>query len=225
MLPVPGRPCPVASWVLVVGVVTAVGGCAQLPRDPPEAGAGERLWALHQARVAAVSSWRVEGKISIRRDERLWRAGLDWFHDGNGNRVNLLGPGGRTLMRLSDNPRGVSARDSKGRAYHADTFEELVADTLGVELPASSLRYWVAGLPDPRFHSEFTHVNHSGVMREFKQQGWRVKYLDYRPVRYPVSRVFELPSLLTLNRDDMEVTVAVKRWSLIKFDGPVEHTI
>ena len=217
--------CRTASWMLAASMAVAGGGCAKPAQDVSVPEADDRLWALHSMRVKAVSSWRFEGKISIRRDERLWHAGLNWLHDSDGDSMDLLAPGGRMLARLRNRPEGVSARDSKGRAYSADTFEELAADVFGVEVPVSSLRYWIAGLPDPRFQTDFMRVDSGGLMRELEQQGWQVDYLNYHSVESAAPDMLELPSLLALTRWDLKVTVAVSRWRLIRFGGADEHTV
>ncbi len=212
--------------ILAAGWIAGAGGCAGLPGETPVADVGdERLWALHQIQVAAVSSWRLEGKVSVRRDNRLWGVGLNWTHDKDGDDMNLLGPGGRMVARLQNRPHGASAVDNKGRRYQAETFEELAAAVLGVEVPVSSLRYWVAGVPDPGAAIEFMRVDQNGRMEALEQGGWRVRYLDYQTAEVASSHPLALPSLLALTRGGLKVTVAANRWRLLKVNHVVERAI
>ncbi len=210
---------------LVAGLTAGAGGCAKLPRDAAAVTGSERLWALHRTRVEGVSSWQLVGEVGIRRAGWRWRAGLSWLHDQTGDRVDLLEPGGRVLMRLHGRADGADATDGKGRVYRAGTFEELVAAVIGVEVPVSSLRHWVAGVPDPRVRVTAMRVDRNGRMQELEQRGWRVNYLHYRPVAAAALSALELPSLLTLNREGLEVTVATSRWRLLDLNPAVERTI
>ncbi len=215
-----------AVSVLAVSLAVGAGGCAKSLHDAPAAAEGdERLWALHRARVEAVSSWRLEGKVSIRRGDRLWRAGLNWLHDQNSDRMKLLGPGGRELVRLSGRSDGAHARDSKGRVYRAETFEELAAELLGAEVPVFGLRYWVVGVPDPGSKIKSMRIDQNGRIEALEQDGWGVRYLSYQTTPSLSLRTIELPSLLVLTRDDLKITVAANRWKLIKFSGNVEREI
>ncbi len=215
----------VAGFVVVAGLVLS--GCAGLPQ-PAESQAAPndaQRWALHRVRVEAVSSWRIQGKVSIRRADRLWQVGLNWLHDAVGDSLDLLGPGGRPVMRLQSRPDGARAVDSKGRRYRAPTFEALAAEALGVEVPVSSLRYWVAGLPAPDARVDSLRLNQDGRLDELEQGGWRVRYLRYRPVVSASLYPLELPSLLALTRGEVEVTVAANRWRLLKFTKDAEQAI
>ncbi len=221
---------PVAATVVVALSIVAgmvLSGCAGLSQRgadriaPDEA----RLWALHRVQVEAVSSWRIQGKVSIRHTDRLWQAGLNWLHDGNGDSMDLLGPGGRPMMRLTSRPGGARATDSKGRSYRAATFEALAAEVLGVEVPVSSLRYWVKGLPAPGARVDSLRLNQDGRLDLLEQNGWQVHYLRYRPVEATSLYPLALPSLLALTRGEVKVTVAANRWRLLKFTGNAARAI
>lgn len=207
---------------LIIGLTGA--GCAGAP-PAPTMGDDTRLWALHRARVEAVSSWRVEGKVSIRHADRLWHAGLNWLHGADGDSLDLLGPGGRAVMRLKSRPGGARAVDNTGRTYRAATFEALAAEVLGVEVPVSSLRHWVAGLPAPGARVESLRLNGDGRLDELEQGGWRVRYLRYHPVETASLSPLVLPSLLVLSRGEVKVTVAANRWRLLKFTDNVEREV
>ena len=120
--------------------------------------------------MEALASWQFEGKVSIRHDDKLWSAGLNWVHDQHRNTMDFLGAGGRVLMRLKSRPDGADARDSKGRVYRAETFEALVAEVLGVEVPVSSLRYWIVGVPDPNVAVKGC-VSHATAMQRVETAG------------------------------------------------------
>lgn len=206
---------------LIVGAAAGLmaGGCAKPPPALSLTGDEEHLWALHRTRVEAVSAWRVEGKVGIRNAGRLWQGGVHWLHEEGGDSMDLLEPGGRTWMRLSGRAGSARAVDGTGRAYRAESFDELAADVLGVEVPVSSLRYWIVGVPAPGAPISSARINRDGRAGEFDQNGWRVSYLEYRPVEIPSLQPLALPSLLVLTRGGVKVTVAAKRWRLLKFAG------
>ena len=176
-------------------------------------------------RLDAIAAWRLEGKVGIRHSGRLWASGLDWTHAQELERMNLLSPGGRVLVHLQGGASGASARDSKGQVYRAATFEQLAAEVIGVEVPVSSLRYWVLGAPDPAVAAETLRIDGNGRVESFSQRGWQVRYMAYRPTEVAAVPSIDLPLRLVLMRDDLKITFVVHRWRRLQLDRPGKQRI
>ena len=211
------------AWLLAGGLMT-LAACVPPPPDLA-ARDGGRLSAFHQARVGAISSWQLQGKVSILHDGKLWRAGLNWLHAEDSDRVNLTAFGGRTLMRLHNHPDGASAMDSRGKVYRGASFGELVAEMLGVDVPIENLRYWVVGMAAAGPGADATRFNQDGSTQVFHQDGWEVRYLQYRSVQHPLLKRVMMPVSLVLTRDDLKLTLVVQRWQLLQFKASVEEVV
>ena len=213
---------PAPRLLLLAGGLVTLVACAPSPPEIAEPDRGH-LAALHQAQVEAISSWQLHGKVSILRDGKLWRAGLNWLHAEDSDRINLLSSGGRTLMRLQHSQGAASAIDNRGRTYHAASFRELVAKTLDADVPMEHLQDWVVGKPGAS--SGLLSLNQDGSLAAFQQAGWEVRYMRYQSVQHLLLGRLMLPTLLVLTRDDLKLTVSVQRWQLLRFKASVEEMI
>ena len=214
----------ISRALLLAGALTALAACAPSPPDVADEDR-IRLSALHQTRVNAVSSWQLQGKVSILRDGKLWHTGVNWLHSEDGDRLNLTAIGGRTLMRLHNHREGASAMDSRGRTYRAASFRELVARAFGADVPVENLRYWVVGTVADGSGAGVFRLNRDGSLKALRQDGWEVRYLRYRPAQHPLLSRVMMPALLEVSRGDLKLTVAVRRWQLLRFKAAVEEVI
>ena len=81
------------------------------------------------------------------------------------------------------------------------------------------------GIPSPASQARSMRMGENGLVEQFVQNGWNVRYLAYRQVEFLALQSIELPSLLSLSRDSWKVTIATKGWRLIKFTRLTDQII
>ena len=190
--------------VLSVALLVALPGCAGGPwrgAPRPSDGAGPP--------DDVVPEWRATGKIVARvdKEDRRWGASIDWRQKREQFRIRLSGPFGQGALQLKGRPGEVELRTPEGERRSAPTVSALLADELGWDLPAESLRHWVTARARPGVPVEDWSLDGSGRLASLVQQGWRVGY-EYGAD----SGKHSLPERVTLNGDGVELRIAIRNW-------------
>lgn len=173
-----------------------------VPVDDPE-----RVWAEHQARLAAIDQWSAVGKLGIQSAQDSWSAGLSWNQDGDSYRLRLSGPLGQGLMELRGSPGAVELRTSDDDVYRARSAEALMQTHAGWQVPLSGLRYWILGRPDPQAGIDDLALDPGGRLAELGQLGWHIRYERYAEFDGVV-----LPTRLTMENSKLRAKLAVRTW-------------
>ena len=176
-------------------------GCATPgPAPPPD---------FHdlQQQLLGLQSWRVEGKIGLRREGKGNSALLSWQQNADHYKIRLSGPLGIGTVTIEGDDTGVEVRNKQG-VFHAPSPEQLMLEQTGWQIPLSQLRYWARGLPaaDLPLYDERIEA---GRLQQLVQGGWDIEYRDYQRVDD-----LWLPSRITLSRAETTLTLLLKRWQL-----------
>jgi outer membrane lipoprotein LolB len=173
-----------------------------VPVDDPE-----RVWAEHQARLAAIDRWAAVGKLGIQSAEDSWTAGLSWLQDRDSFTIRLSGPLGQGLMELRGSGQIVEMRTANDGVYRATTAEELMQTHAGWQVPLSGLRHWILGRPDPRARTVELVLDAGGRLAELRQLDWHIRYERYAEFDGVV-----LPTRLTLENTRLRAKLVVRSW-------------
>ncbi len=122
-------------------------------------------------------SWGFSGKISIKVNTSNQNANLLWENVGNDYKILLYGPLGQGKISIEKVGEQLSLKKD-GKVHYADSPEALLFDTTGLELPISSLAYWVRGLTNPEFDAEISE-SFDGKIESIAQHGWNIRYTSY----------------------------------------------
>jgi outer membrane lipoprotein LolB len=194
------------TWL--VSAVLLLTGCAtQPPVEPPSARISQ-LWQQHARAVAAQSDWALSGRIAASSEDDGWSGKLYWQQGREDYRISFNAPSGQGGLLLDGRPQQVEMLTSDGERHVASDAESLLLQTLGWELPLSSLRYWVRGIPVPA--SDDTPVlafDDSGRLTRLRQSDWAVEYPAYRPVNGLM-----LPRKVFLENAEFSVRLVIDRW-------------
>ena len=79
---------------------------------------------------------------------------------------------------------------------------------LGWSMPVRSMRYWLAGIPDPAAVFD-VEVDPDGLPVRIVQRGWDVHYGSWQAVGED-----RLPRKIMLERADLRIRVVAERWVL-----------
>ncbi|OFZ67019.1 MAG: outer membrane lipoprotein LolB [Betaproteobacteria bacterium RBG_16_56_24] len=175
-------------------------GCALLPSAPAPVARPAQSESM---------SFALNGRISVKHQEKHDSAGLRWTHQAQTDEVLLLAPLGQTVARVySDTRRDAqqATLDDGDHHYQADDAESLMEQVLGWHLPLNGLHHWVLGMADPGSPAQIERAG-DGQIKALYQDGWQVRYLKYADAS-PDS----LPARMQLNRDGLQVILLIDEW-------------
>lgn len=155
-----------------------------------------------------IESFRIEGRIAVRRAGESFSAGIDWRHDAQSDEIVVSGPLGQGLARLTSGGGAALLETADQKRYVAADMEGLSEQVFGARLPVSGLGRWVLG------RSAFggaASVDAIGRLAGLSEQGWSIEYL-----RYESESRDALPELLQARREDVEVRLKIDNWSLVR---------
>jgi outer membrane lipoprotein LolB len=98
--------------------------------------------------------------------------------------------------------------DGAGRSLDAAKARAELQQRLGADLPWTSLRYWMLGLPSPDLPAQVTD-SAAAPWRVIEQSGWRIGY-----DAFTTTTGMALPQRFTATQGDVRVRVVVDTWSV-----------
>lgn len=181
--------------------------CATLPAN--QVANNKNLnWPARQRQLKQITNWQASGAIAINTPEQGQTASMSWQqHNQQNYQIDLFGPLGAGRVTLIGKLNQVTLLDN-GKRYQAVTPEALMQQVLGWHLPVANLYFWVRGLPAPQIKAKLKFDQYHHLIT-LQQQGWIVSYQRYTGVKR-----YDLPSLLTLKRNNLQVKLVISQWIL-----------
>jgi len=184
-------------------VAALLAGCQSNPQK--EAGI-----ALQDHHLQRIPHWEAEGKIAVQMAGEHQSASFKWTQDKGNYVVHLFGPFGQGATWLRRTQRGVTLENNAKTGRHrAASAEALMQDVMGWQVPVSNLQFWLRGLPAKQPKPTQAQRDSTGVLTHLEQEGWQVDY-----TRHDNFAGWSLPTKIIATRDDIRLTVVVKRWQL-----------
>ncbi|WP_221799174.1 lipoprotein insertase outer membrane protein LolB [Oceanobacter mangrovi] len=156
-----------------------------------------------------LSSWQVQGKLSVRNSSDSVTGYMTWKQDGDRYNLFVSGPLGQGSSRLSGDRQHASLtlpdQDTPMQAANA---EQLLYEQLGWSIPVAGLPYWIKGMAAPDSQAAEQRDNY-GLLAELQQDGWTISYK-----RYQQYQGVWLPGLIKLTGYDYKLTLAINDWTL-----------
>ena len=163
-----------------------------------------------------IQHWQVSGKIGWRHGSNAESAYLNWSQCGDHYEIRLSGPLGQGAAKLYGNSQQAYLQTGDGQVLSAGSPEQLLFQKLGWSLPLSPLKFWLRGIPSPRFAFQPTPEGY-----DFQQQQWQLNFLRFTEVEE-----YQLPSKLkaqhlnpqqfSTGASPLIVTLIIKDWQLPK---------
>ncbi len=199
---------PLVVLAAVLGLLH-VGGCAVATRQPTTAApATPPDWDGERARLAALDSFSLAGRVAVKTGSEGFSASFDWTQDGPRFRLAVNAALARTAIALAGEPGQVTLRGLEGGPRTAADAEGLMRDALGWSVPMAGLRWWVRGIPDPGVPVDALEFGTDGRPSRLDQAGWRIAF--DRPV---AAGGLRLPGRITLEREQARVRLVIRRWT------------
>ena len=172
-----------------------LGACAALPESPGAA-----------ARRDALDDFSLEGRFSLRHEDKNYSGRLSWRHSGADNELLLASPFGQGVAQITTSERGAQLTMSDGQVHTAADSEALTRQVLGYPLPLARLTDWVRG----RGASGDFEFDGSGRPQRLRHDDWRIDY------EYDSDDAQALPSRLVARRDDgLELRLRIDEWTAL----------
>ena len=190
-------------------ILAFLAGCSTVKHlpDVPES-QRQQLWLEHQSQIQSFENWNFTGRLGLRVPQRSGSMSIEWLQKLQQYTIYLDGPFGVSLAQIEGNERQVSALVSDGERIVGRTPEFLMYQLTGWDLPVSSLKYWVRGLPAPGGDAQVS-LSNAGTPEKISQHGWNIEYL-----RFDDENGVSIPSRIRANSGDIQITLVVSDWQL-----------
>jgi outer membrane lipoprotein LolB len=187
-------------WPLVRASLTLIlalsAGCASL--RAPE--------GVTPAPSAALDSFRLLGRVSVRYGDEGFSGSMDWRHSPASDDLMILSPLGQGVAHLTRDGDGYTLTTSDQQVFHAPDAESLTEQALGWRLPLAGLPYWVQGLPVPGSDADVRR-DPAGAIERVGQNGWTIDYSGHRAFSAGV-----MPSRVFMETTDLRLKLVIEDW-------------
>ncbi len=122
---------------------------------------------------ATLDAFSLEGRFSLRNEDKSYSGRMSWRHDRGGDEVLLSSPLGQGIAEIVSDADGARLTANDGRVYSAADAETLTREVLGYPLPLEQMSDWVRGRLRDAEESSFDELG-----RPFKQRVamWKIEY-------------------------------------------------
>jgi outer membrane lipoprotein LolB len=145
----------------------------------------------------ALEGFLLEGRFSLRQDERHHAGRLRWRHTAAGDELLLSSPFGQGIAGITASPGQATLSLSDGRVFAAPDVPSLTEGALGYRLPLERLSDWVRARAA---NAEIAERDASGRPLRLRFDDWRIEYAydGDDPAALPASVFAEGPGAFEL---------------------------
>ncbi|MBV9343702.1 MAG: outer membrane lipoprotein LolB [Gammaproteobacteria bacterium] len=183
-----------------------IAACRTLPTPPPPPSAE---WSARRAQLQALPQFTFSGRVAVVAAGNGFNASLHWVQAGPRSELSLQGPLGIGAVQVLAEGGTLQMFNGRGEPLAAEAARRELSARLGFELPVTSLRYWLLGVPDPAAPAQEELDTAQQRLSALTQQGWHVTYPLYGPAGEGA-----LPVRVTLEREAVRVKLIIDRWQL-----------
>jgi outer membrane lipoprotein LolB len=163
------------------------------------------LWASHQSQMLGIEQWHIKGKFGYKSPSGGGSAWLDWRRQNDAFTLLLNGPFGVGTVQIHGGNDLVTMHHASDPIVYASSLEALSDKLFDWNLPIGELRYWVLGIPSPKFLSKNHVFNREGLLKTFQQTGWQIKLSQYQN-----RGAGKLPGKLIIHQGQLRFTLVIK---------------
>lgn len=190
------------AFLTLLAVTTLLCACRTLPAPP----VASESWEAHRAALQGREHFQIKGRVAVAAAQEGFTATLHWTQNGAQSQLALDGPLGVGGMRVTSDGTTLRLVNAHGERLDSEAARAELRLRLGFDVPLSSLRFWILGVPDPSASAaEVVDVEHR--LASLQQSDWQIEYADYVAVKGEW-----LPGRMTLRRADVRVRVIVDHW-------------
>ena len=194
-------------------------GCeVTAPREPVIQGVQPTDWLKTATRLRAFDHWVIEGKISVRRDDRIDSGQIrSWTQKGRRFDIEIasviLGLGATRIW--GDDTVVTIQQSGEDAVTLSENPETAFQRAFGWPLPVQQISSWIKGLPAQSGDGTAPALTfgEAGEIVGIVQDGWTVNLRKHQAVAENEFQSLMLPNFVQLTRaaeSDDEVTVIIK---------------
>lgn len=189
-------------------------GCTQVFTPAPVSPNSfqKQPWAVREKNLSALVNWKIRGAFSINdHSDKVRMASYTWEEQGQTYAIYIHAALNLYGAVIKGRPGYVWLYRGDSTPVVASSPEGLMQDQLGYSLPLSDLEYWIRGLPAiSRFSATYDSWGHLSTL---KQDGWTIRFDRYRPLGNPPFENVDVPRLLNMSNDKIDVRIVVNNWN------------
>ncbi|MAM89350.1 MAG: outer membrane lipoprotein LolB [unclassified Hahellaceae] len=214
--------------LLLLALLLFTGCELSAPREPVIYGVQPPDWAKTAARLRHLDHWTIEGKISVRRDDRIDTGQIrSWQQRDASYDIELasviLGLGA-TRVKGDDSTVTIHQTGEEAVTLLQDP-EAAFYGAFGWPLPVRQISSWIKGLPAVVTDGPAPKLTFgaAGEVVAIEQDGWTISLRKHQPVMLGGYQPLLLPHFVQLSREpangeDAQVTIkmAISNWAAIR---------
>jgi len=155
--------------------------------------------------LSDVTSWTAQGKMSYDLSGKRGNFSFRWIQANRDFEIVLFGPLGISAATITGNEVSARIETSEGQVLTAPGPEQLLRDTLGLEMPVTAMIHWLRGVPKNNGAPHKVTGSTVTAPETFAEAGWQVAVLR---------RDKSLnPSRIRISKPGASLLVIVKNWS------------
>jgi len=155
--------------------------------------------------LTQVTSWTAQGKLAYDVNGQRGNFSFRWIQSNHAYEIVLFGPLGISVATIIGNEVSARITTSEGQMLSAPRPEQLLQETLGLDMPVSAMIDWLRGVPREMGVSGEVEGPTKTSAEGFKQLGWQVE-VQRRDKSMNPSRV-------RISMPGANLLVIVKGWS------------
>ena len=155
--------------------------------------------------LTQMTSWIAQGKLAYDVNGQRGNFSFRWIQSNHAYEIVLLGPLGISVATITGNEVSAKITTSEGHMLSAPRPEQLLQETLGLDMPVSAMTDWLRGVPRNTDTSGKVEGPTKRALEGFNELGWQVE-VQRRDKSMNPSRV-------RISRSGANFLVIVKGWS------------
>ena len=155
--------------------------------------------------LTLVTSWTAQGKLAYDVNGQRGNFSFRWIQSNHAYEIVLFGPLGISVATIIGNEVSARITTSEGQMLSAARPEQLLQETLGLDMPVSAMTRWLRGMPRNPVTSGEVEGSTKTAIEGFNELGWQVE-VQRRDKSMNPSRV-------RISRSGANFLVIVKGWS------------
>lgn len=155
--------------------------------------------------LARVTSWTAQGKLAYDVNGQRGNFSFRWIQSNHAYEIVLFGPLGISVATITGNEVLARITTSEGQMLSAPRPEQLLRETLGLDMPVSAMTDWLRGVSLNTGTSGKAKGSAKTAVEGFNELGWQVE-VQRRDKSMNPSRV-------RISRSGANLLVIVKSWS------------
>ncbi len=128
-----------------------------------------------------------------------------WAQSNDAYEIALFGPLGISVANITGNEISAKIETAEGQALSAPSPEQLLRQTLGLDMPVSLMVHWLKGVPQNEIALDKLKESAKSGRNSFNERGWQVE-VQRRDKSMN-------PSRIRISKAGANLLVIIKDWS------------